>query len=88
MATFFKGMVHIDTINNHSTEKAFYVSINDGRFSNNRYGMLWLPKSKCIVGQANEVGWCEILVPAWIFDKNRVDYHRVLEIQWTDIVAK
>lgn len=82
MTKYLTGKIHSDTISNHSTEKAFYVTIDDGRWNSDRNGMMWLPKSKCEISEPNEVGWCDILVPVWLFTNNRVDYHRVLEISW------
>lgn len=82
MAKYLTGRVHVDTIKKHSTEKAFYVTIDDGRTGSERNGHLWLPKSKCEISDPNECGWCDILVPVWLFTNNRVDYHRVMEINW------
>lgn len=85
MSVYFKGMIHSDTIKNHQTEKAFYVDIDDGRWGSRRNKHMWIPKSICKIGDPNEVGWCEILVPAWFFKKNRVEYQRVLDISWNSI---
>lgn len=82
MTKYLSGRIHINTIRNHETEKAFYVTIDDGRHSSDRNGHMWLPKSRCVISDPNELGWCDILVPLWLFVNNRIDYNRVCEITW------
>ena len=82
MTRYFKGMIHSITLN-HGTEKAFYVEVDDGRWAagkNNK--MFWIPRSVCIIEEANEEGWSEILIPEWVFTKSRIDYHRIPEIHF------
>lgn len=82
MTKYLTGRIHIDTIRDHSTEKAFYVTIDDGRTLSDGNGHMWLPKSRCEISEPNDIGWCDILVPVWLFTNNRIDYHRVMEISW------
>lgn len=82
MTKYLTGKIHSDTIRDHSTEKAFYVTIDDGRYKSDKNGVMWIPKSRCEVSEPNDIGWCDILVPVWLFTSNRIDYHRVLEINW------
>lgn len=84
---YLKGRVYKDTVSN-GTPKAFYVSIDDGRHSTERNDHMWIPRSKIEVSEPNEVGWCDILVPLWLFTNNRIDYHRVCEITFDGIVIK
>ena len=81
MKTFFSGIIHDITLK-HGTDKAFFVDIESGRMGAARNHKLWIPRSVCIIGDANENGWHEILIPQWFFNKNRVDYHRISEIQF------
>ena len=82
MKRYLKGKIHIDTLNN-GTDKAFYVNIDDGRYSSRRNQRFWIPRSVCeIDDKPNDVGWCKILIPEWIFTRARLDYHRVLEINF------
>lgn len=84
MAKYLTGKIHIDTIKSHDSAKAFYVTINDGRHTTGREGHLWLPKSRVEVSEPNDIGWCDILVPLWLFTNNRIDHHRVEEITWVE----
>lgn len=79
MKTYFNGLVHDITLQ-HGTDKAFYVDIDDGRTTADRNKKLWIPRSICIIEAANENGWHHIMIPQWFFNKNRVDYHRILDI--------
>ena len=84
MTTYLSGKIHTITLN-HGTEKAFYIDIDDGRTRSDRNGHLWIARKLCKISEPNDCGWCDILVPAWLFDKNRVDYRRVIDIQWTGV---
>ena len=89
MKKYLKGRIHSDTLHNHTSAsgKAFYVSIWDGRWvSHERENHVWLPLSQVEIGEPNECGWCEILVPLWLFTKNRINYDRIEEISWTALV--
>ena len=85
MATkYLSGKIHTITIN-HGTEKAFYVDIDDGRTNSDRNTHFWIAKKLCQISEPNDCGWCDILVPVWLFTNNRVDYHRVRDINWNGI---
>lgn len=79
MKRYFLGKIHDITLE-HGTDKAFYVSIESGRMGAARNKILWVPRSICVIGNANENGWHNIEIPMWFFDKNRIDYHRISEI--------
>ena len=81
MKNYFNGIIHDITLK-HGTEKAFYVDIDSGRMGAERNRKLWIPRSICIIGEANENGWHTVMIPQWFFDKNRVDYHRLSEIHF------
>ena len=81
MKKFLSGKIYVDTLSN-GTEKAFHVEIDDGRWSSERNAHFWIPKSVCEISEPNKVGWCDILVPVWIFTKFRIDWNRVREINW------
>lgn len=79
---YFKGHIHDITLA-HGTDKAFFVDVASGRMGTDaRNSLLWIPRSVCKIGEANENGWHEILIPQWLFVKNRIDYHRVTDIQF------
>jgi hypothetical protein len=82
MTKYLLGMIHENTLKQGNSEKAFYVSVDDGRFLSDRNKHFWIPRSVCEIGNPNDVGWCEILVPLWIFDNKRVDYNRIVEINF------
>lgn len=77
--TYLKGMIHDITLQ-HGTEKAFYVDIDSGRMGTERNKRMWIPRKLCVIGEANECGWHDIMIPNWLFIQNRVDYHRVIDI--------
>lgn len=80
MKRYLNYVIYIDTLNN-GTEKAFRLEIDDGRWSGGRNQQIWVPKSICVIGEFNDVGWCRILIPQWFFVKNRYDIHRVRGVQ-------
>ena len=82
--TYLSGKIHTITLA-HGTDKAFYVEIDDGRWTSDRNGYFWISRKLCEISEPNECGWCDILVPAWVFNKNRVDYHRVRDINWNGV---
>ena len=74
------SVIYVDTLNN-GTEKAFRLELDDGRWSGNHNEQIWVPKSICIIGEANDVGWCSILIPQWFFSRNRYDIRRLRGVQ-------
>ena len=77
---YFSCLVHDITLD-HGTDKAFYVDVDSGRMGTDaRNSHFWIPRSVCKIGEANELGWHEILIPQWLFTKNRIDYHRVKDL--------
>lgn len=80
--TYLKGMIHDITLA-HGTEKAFYVDVDDGRWSSERNKHMWIPRKLCVIGEANECGWHDIMIPHWLFIKNKIDLGRL-----TDIIEK
>lgn len=63
------------------TEKAIGFTVSNGYFGRGHDSHIWLPKSQVIVGEANEVGNALILIPAWLLDKNNIDFYRINEIR-------
>lgn len=47
------------------TEKAIAVTIAGG-YTDANDRIIWLPKSQLIIGEPNEVGNAEILIPYWL----------------------
>lgn len=81
MTAYYTGLIHDNTLL-QGTDKAFCVDIDDGRWSSEGNGKFWIARSLCNIGEANEFGWHEISIPRWLFSKNRVDYRRILDINW------
>lgn len=78
---YYNGMIHDTTLLN-GTDKAFYVDIDNGRWSAAGNKKLWIAKSICEIGKANELGWHKISIPRWLFAKNKIDYKRILDIDF------
>lgn len=78
---YYKGLIHENTLK-QGTKKAVCLDIDDGRWSSRRDKKFWLAKSVCIIGDRNECGWHEILIPYWLLRKNNIDYSRILDINF------
>lgn len=48
------------------SDKAFALTNGHGAWGRQNATHDWFPKSQCIIGEANEYGWREILVPYWL----------------------
>ena len=87
MKRYYKGNIHTDTVKAGSA-KAICVSVDDGRWTSDRNGHMWIARSLCQISAPNDVGWCEITVPEWIFTRDRIDHRRIREISWTGVIVK
>ena len=61
------------------TAKAVAVTVAGGYTCANDYHQ-WIPKSQIKVGEPNEYGNAEILIPVWLLRKKGIDFHRIREI--------
>lgn len=79
MTKYFRGWTGypLETYLPRVTDKALAFTVNKG------YGyeeLFYLPKSQVIIGEPNEVGNVEILIPVWIL-RGKVDISRIEEIE-------
>lgn len=75
---YYYGFIHKNDLEN-GTPKALCVSYQmDYTGRNDRD--LWIPRSICIIEEANNVGWHKIMIPCWFFSKNGKDYRRIMNI--------
>ena len=82
MKRYLIGKIHKDPVNG-GTDKAFYLTISRGHWNNDPVApIMWVAKSLCKISEPNDVGWSTIKIPEWLFTKNRVDYHRIMEVNW------
>ena len=63
------------------TEKAYAITVFDG-FAGRHDDVKWLPKSQLEVGEPNECGWKEVLIPAWLINKNHIKINMVNEFNF------
>ena len=63
------------------TEKAVAITIYDG-FAGRHDEHKWLPKSQIMIGEPNECGWKEVLIPAWLINKNHIKINMVNEFNF------
>ena len=70
------------------SEKAFFVEIDKGYWNRDRHknDYLWIPRRLCVVSEPNDVGWCDIRIPMWLFTKNQLDPNRCIDISIQKIV--
>jgi len=89
MKTYAKFMIYKDTLN-EGTEKAFPLEISVGAWSGKGNYRIWIPRSQCeVVSEPNEVGWAEVLIPNWIFTKQRIfKLESVMDVSWKGFVQK
>ena len=81
---YYCGKIGDEILKNHSTEKAFFVGYDVSGFGKAK--MVWIPKSICKFRKpcedAKELGWTEVCIPQWFFNKNQVDHRRFVEVNW------
>lgn len=84
--TYIVAKIYKDHLSRGS-EKAFFVEISNGYWgSGHRQDVLWIPRRLCVISEPNDVGWCDIRIPMWLFTKNRLDPYRCIDISIQDIV--
>ena len=69
------------------TEKAFALTYAGGTTTFND-DHVWFPKSQVIIGEPNEVGNADILIPVWLFKAKGIDARRIREIALDEIVER
>lgn len=62
------------------TEKAICFTVAGGYTTANDT-FEWFPKSQLIIGEPNEVGNAEILIPMWLIKNKQIDRSRIREIR-------
>lgn len=70
-----------------TTEKAIALTV-DGGYTKANDTIAWFPKSQIIVGEANEVGNAEVLIPAWLFRQKSINPSRIRELDLLEIVER
>lgn len=85
MKMYYTGMITEKYFEDHSTNRAFYSCYDDGRWISERNDHVWFPKSICKFGKPNDIGWLEVCIPVWFFQKNNIDHRRCIDIQWNGI---
>ena len=63
------------------TEKAVAFTVSHGHIGRGHDTPLWLPKSQLEIGEPNEVNIAEIKIPAWLLDKNNVNFYKINEVR-------
>ena len=76
MKKYFKGTVGEFA---GETEKAFALTNGNGAWGRQNATHEWFPKSRCIIGEPNENGWREILIPYWIMKQKCLDSLNVFD---------
>ena len=87
MAKYYKGWTSLPIENYvpRVTDKAICLTVAGGyTCANDTYE--WFPKSQIIIGEANDVGNAEVLIPAWLFRSKGIDPYRIREIEMDEIV--
>ena len=82
MAKYYRGFIStpIERYVPAITEKAICFTIAGGyTSSNDTYE--WFPKSQLLIGEPNDVGNAEILIPMWMIRNKGIDRHRIREIE-------
>lgn len=79
---YWDGKIHQNTLT-RGTEKAFFVEISNGYWgSGHKNPVVWIPRRLCVVSKPNDVGWCDIRVPMWLFTNNRHEPERCTDITY------
>ncbi len=85
MKRYYRLAIHENTVKSHTSAsgKAIHFTISNGYTSANDTTE-WFPLSQLIIGNPNECGWCEILIPLWILKQKNISYSRLRELEvWT-----
>lgn len=69
------------------TEKAIAVTVAGGYTTANDTHA-WLPKSKVLIGEPNEYGNAEVLIPAWLLREKRIEAGRIREFDLYEMVER
>lgn len=86
--TYIKAKIYKDILARGS-EKAFFVEISNGYWmpsDHHKDPIVWIPRRLCVISEPNDVGWCDVRIPMWLFTNNRYDPHRCIDINIQDIV--
>ena len=70
-----------------TTDKAIALTVSGG-YSTANDTLAWFPKSQIIVGEANEVGNAEVLIPVWILKQKGIDPLRIREMDLYETVER
>lgn len=82
MKKYYRGWIstpiekHVPAV----TEKAICFTIAGGYTTANDTHE-WFPKSQILIGEPNEVGNAEILIPMWLIKNKGIDRRRIREIE-------
>ena len=96
MKKYFRGFIQLpfEKAFPGVTEKAVQVTIAGGSTCANDWHE-WFPKSQLIIGEPNNIGWAEVLIPFWIIKQKTNmpprDYFRrirEIELDGADIVER
>ena len=84
--TYIDAKIFKDRLSRGS-EKAFFVEMSNGYWgSGHKNPIMWIPRRLCAISEPNDVGWCDIRIPRWLFTNNRLDPYRCIDINIQKIV--
>lgn len=75
------GWTSKDALDRCGTAKALCLQYAGGYGTANDTS-IWIPRSICIVEEANEYGNCRIYIPEWFFRSKGCSYDRIRDIDW------
>lgn len=82
MKKYYRGCIRLPI--QTETEKAIGFTVSSGHFGRGHDSCIWLPKSQVTITEIEDVGdgvtIAEILIPAWLLDKNNINFNRINEI--------
>ena len=86
--TYIVAKIYKDRLS-RGTEKAFFTEVDKGYWgSDHKNDVMWIPRRLCTISEPNDVGWCDIRIPMWLFTNNRIDPNRCIDISIQNIVCE
>lgn len=81
MKKYYRGCIRLPI--QEQTEKAYVFSVANGHFGRGHDSIIYLPKTQVTINElwdADGVTIAEILIPAWLIEKNHINFDSIREI--------
>ena len=82
MKQYFRGWTRLPLEERFRVaEKAIAIPVDWGHWGANHMTVEWFPKSQIIIGEPNQYGNAEILIPMWLLRQKRIQGEQLSGIE-------